>query len=37
MVALLVVMTSGTVLGVTVLAYDILAAAEGITANILPG
>src|SRR4029453_5115706 len=35
MVALLVVMTSGTVLGVVVLAYDILAAAEGITANIL--
>jgi len=37
MVALLVVMTSGTVLGVAVLAYDILAAAEGITANILLG
>ena len=37
MVALLVVMTSGTVLGVAVLAYDILAAAEGITATILLG
>jgi hypothetical protein len=37
MVALLVVMTSGTVLGVAVLAYDILTAAEGITATILLG
>ena len=37
MVALLVVMTTGTVLGVAVLAYDILAAAEGITATILLG
>ena len=37
MVALLVVMTTGTVLGVAVLAYDILAAAEGITAIILLG
>jgi hypothetical protein len=37
MVALLVVMTLGTVLGVVVLAYDILDAAEGITATILLG
>jgi uncharacterized membrane protein len=37
MVALLIVMTTGTVLGVAVLAYDILAAAEGITATILLG
>jgi uncharacterized membrane protein len=37
MVALLVVMTTGTVLGVAVLAYDILAGAEGITATVLLG
>jgi uncharacterized membrane protein len=37
MVALLVVMTLGTVLGVVVLAVDILNAAEGITATILLG
>jgi uncharacterized membrane protein len=37
MVALLVVMTLGTVLGVTVLAYDILEAPKGITATILLG
>jgi hypothetical protein len=36
MVALLVVITTGTVLGVTVLAYDILAA-KGMTATILLG
>jgi len=37
MVVLLVVMTLGTVLGVVVLAYDILDAAEGVTATILLG
>ena len=37
MLALLVVMTVGTVLGVVVLAYDILAAAEGVTATVLLG
>ena len=37
MAALLVVMTFGTVLGVTVLAYDILAAARGVTASVLLG
>ena len=37
MLALLVVMTLGTVLGVAVLTYDILDAAEGITATILLG
>jgi uncharacterized membrane protein len=37
MIALLVVMTLGTVLGVVVLAYDILDAAEGVTATILLG
>jgi uncharacterized membrane protein len=37
MVALLVVMTLGTVLAVIVLAYDILAAAEGVTATVLLG
>jgi uncharacterized membrane protein len=37
MLALLVVMTLGTVLGVAVLAYDILDAAKGITATILLG
>jgi hypothetical protein len=34
---LLVVMTAGTVLGVVVLAYEILVAAEGVTATILLG
>ena len=37
MLALLVVMTLGTVLGVVVLAYEILDAAKGITATILLG
>ena len=37
MVALLVVMTIGVVLGVTVLAYDILVAARGVTATVLLG
>ena len=37
MVALLIIMTLGTVLGVVVLAYDILDAAEGVTATILLG
>jgi uncharacterized membrane protein len=37
MVALLLVMTLGTVLGVTVLAYDILEAASGVTATVLLG
>jgi uncharacterized membrane protein len=37
MVALLVVMTVGTVLGVVVLAHDILVAAEGVTATVLLG
>jgi uncharacterized membrane protein len=37
MVALLVVMTAGTVLSVTVLAYDILVAARGVTATVLLG
>jgi uncharacterized membrane protein len=37
MVALLVVMTGGTVLGVVVLAYDILVAARGVTATVLLG
>ena len=37
MVALLVVMTAGTVLGVVVLGYDILVAAEGVTATVLLG
>ena len=37
MVALLVVMTLGTVLSVTVLAYDILVAARGVTATVLLG
>jgi hypothetical protein len=37
MMALLVVMTGGTVLGVVVLAYDILNAAMDITATILLG
>jgi uncharacterized membrane protein len=37
MTALLVVMTAGTVLGVTVLASDILGAARGVTATVLLG
>jgi uncharacterized membrane protein len=37
MAALLVVMTAGTVLGVVVLAYDILEAARGVTATVLLG
>jgi hypothetical protein len=37
MLALLVVMTTGTVLGVAVLAYDILSGAAGMTATILLG
>ena len=37
MVALLVVMTAGTVLGVVVLAHDILVAVEGVTATVLLG
>ena len=37
MVTLLVVMTAGTVLGVVVLAHDILVAAEGVTATVLLG
>ena len=37
MVALLVVMTAGTVLGVVVLGYDILVAVEGVTATVLLG
>ena len=37
MVALLVVMTAGTVLGVVVLAHDILVAARGVTATVLLG
>jgi uncharacterized membrane protein len=37
MVALLVVMTVGTVLGVVVLAHDILVAAAGVTATVLLG
>ena len=37
MLVLLVVMTAGTVLGVVVLAYDILVAASGVTATVLLG
>jgi uncharacterized membrane protein len=37
MVALLIVMTIGTVTGVVVLAYEILRAAEGVTATVLLG
>jgi uncharacterized membrane protein len=37
MVALLVVMTLGTVVSVTVLAVDILAGVEGVTATVLLG
>jgi uncharacterized membrane protein len=37
MVTLLVVMTAGTVLGVIVLAHDILVAARGVTATVLLG
>jgi uncharacterized membrane protein len=37
MVALMVVMTAGTMLGVVVLAYDILVAVQGITATVLLG
>jgi uncharacterized membrane protein len=37
MVALLVVMTTGTALAVVVLAHDILAAVEGVTATVLLG
>jgi uncharacterized membrane protein len=37
MVTLILVMTLGTVLGVIVLAYDILDAAEGVTATVLLG
>ena len=37
MVTLLVVMTAGTVLGVIVLAYDIIVAARGVTATVLLG
>jgi uncharacterized membrane protein len=37
MVALLVVMTAGIVLGVVVLAYDIMVAARGVTATVLLG
>lgn len=37
MVILLVVMTLGTILGVTVLAYDIVVAARGVTATVLLG
>ena len=37
MVALLVVMTAGTILGVIVLAHDILVAVEGVTATVLLG
>jgi len=37
MVVLLVVMTLGTILGVTVLAYDIVVAARGVTATVLLG
>jgi uncharacterized membrane protein len=37
MVALLVIMTAGTILGVTVLAHDILVAAKGVTATVLLG
>jgi uncharacterized membrane protein len=37
MLVLLVVMTAGTVLGVVVLAHDILVAAEGVTATVLLG
>jgi uncharacterized membrane protein len=37
MVALLVVMTAGTVLSVVVLAYDILVALKGVTATVLLG
>jgi uncharacterized membrane protein len=37
MVALLVVMTAGTVLGVVVLAYDILVTVKGVTATVLLG
>jgi len=37
MVALLVIMTSGTALAVIVLAYDILVAVKGVTATVLLG
>jgi uncharacterized membrane protein len=37
MVALLLVMTAGTILGVVVLAHDILVAVEGVTATVLLG
>jgi uncharacterized membrane protein len=37
MMALLVVMTTGVVLGVVVLAYDIMVAARGVTATVLLG
>src|SRR4029453_4649465 len=37
MVALLVIMTTGTVLAVVVLAYDILVAVKGVTATVLLG
>jgi hypothetical protein len=37
MVTLLVVMTAGTILGVTVLAYDIMVAATDVTATVLLG
>jgi hypothetical protein len=37
MVALLVIMTTGTVLAVIVLAYDILVAVKGVTATVLLG
>ena len=37
MVALLVVMTAGIVLGVVVLAHDIMVAARGVTATVLLG
>jgi hypothetical protein len=37
MVALMVVMTGGTIVGVIVLAYDILVAVQGITATVLLG
>jgi uncharacterized membrane protein len=37
MVALLLIMTAGTILGVVVLAHDILVAVEGVTATVLLG
>ena len=37
MVVLLLVMTAGTILGVVVLAHDILVAVEGVTATVLLG